>query len=426
MAISGDKKEYRNGDKVKCQQCHKEALVKWFPDKQSAIVPPGEREQLILRCQGCGFITCYSCSHPSDSMFPICPNCQREWGPYYFISGTADASGNTAAEGQSSAGQAIKGGSWQALRMDLPQTGEMYVEKNTAGSKHAGGMSSSPMMLLVFLLIGVIVAALVFILLRVPAVTDMLAGLRPKATPTSMILQGTQMVETPTLTDKQPVIIEGIIRSPVSLADCQKEPDGTEWCPALVQLHDTSTTVWIALGNPVNGLTDQLDFLDNDGSLVIPGSAIRLDGIANCTDIDTCQIRVQKITALILATITSTPTIEATQTPTLKPSATRQVSPTLAPTLTPTESACKDALKVTLDSLGEELCVQGTVSEVFKQDQAKLLLFDNQATSFIFVAYEPPMDFTAGDCVIGTGKIQQLGKRPVIVVTYKNLVKACP
>jgi hypothetical protein len=427
MAITGNQKEYRDGDKIKCQQCGKDARVKWFPDKQSAIVPPGEREELVLRCQACGFISCNACAHPGDSMFPVCPQCQKEWGPYYFIGGPATPASSITADSETTINRPAKADSWeQAMRMELPQTGEMLDENTLGGTKRSGGLRGSPVLLLVFLLIGILAAGLVFVLLRMPAITAALAGMRPEATATSMALRGTELAATPALVHDQSVVVEGIIQPPTNTDGCEKSKDGVEWCQTSIQVYDTQTQVWVQLGSPVNGVTSNFQFLDNDGSLITFGSTIRAEGVANCDESTACQIRVQKIEVLIKATITPTPTQEIPKTATLKPTATRYATPTLAPTATPTESGCANALSVTLESLKEELCVQGTVSEVFVQEQAVLLLFDNQATSFIFVSYGPPLDFEAGDCVIGNGKIQQLGKRPVIVVTYKNLVEKCP
>jgi hypothetical protein len=427
MANPTSYKDYRDGDMLACQQCGKKAQVRWFPTKQSALVPPGEREKLILRCQACGFITCNQCAHPGDSMFPVCPNCQKEWGPYYFIGGPAaplspidSVLNEVPADKQSDL-------SWeQALRMELPhmRAEDVTLAADESKPKRFSRLRGSPLILLVFLLIGVIIAAVVFVVLRLPAI----ARLQASATPTAMQFDANAAAATPTLAHNQAITIEGNIKAPGGDADCEKAADGFRWCRTWIQVEDMVVVVWVQTGKPANALTADWRFLDSDGSLILSGSQVSVEGVADCLTENTCQIRVQKIRTLLAAEPTLTPTLFLSPTPTRTPTPTRRVTSTPVPTVTPTESGCVDALSVTLDSLGEELCVQGIVSEVFIQDQAVLLLFEKkETTSFMFVSYGPPLDFVeVGMCVVGTGSIQRLGNRPVIVVTYKSLVERCP
>jgi hypothetical protein len=76
--------EYQDGDIVQCQRCAKNVRVKYYDRDTVVVVSTQEQQTLALRCQYCGYVLCDSCAHPADSLFPICPSCQREWGPYYF------------------------------------------------------------------------------------------------------------------------------------------------------------------------------------------------------------------------------------------------------------------------------------------------------------------------------------------------------
>ncbi|MFZ6030322.1 MAG: hypothetical protein ACOYYS_21625 [Chloroflexota bacterium] len=442
MAIFGAKKEYRDGDKVACQQCGKQTEVKWFASKQSALVPPGEREKLALRCQSCGFITCSACAHPGDSMFPVCPNCKKEWGPYYFIGGGAQEGGgeenSDESEGRAAA-RAMPNANWeQALRMELPPMEELNTETGSAPAK-SNRMSGSPLALLLFLLVGILVAAIVFAVLRVPGITMALKGILPAATPTPFVLGG----DLREVTDGQLVAMIGQIEPPQSRERCENDENDITWCRAVIYLEDsTAIDLWARQGKQVNALTDNLEFLDNDGTLVLNGSQVRIEGLADCEEGLPCQIRVQKIQAVSLATRKPTPTVEQMKTATKKPTrintATAMATETISSTASGNASAsaspttesisgCRDALQITLDDLGkEDVCVQGIVREYFKDDVAELLFFDQTATSFAFVSYGPPLNFAPGTCVFGTGKVAQLGARPAIVVTYKALVEKCP
>jgi DNA-directed RNA polymerase subunit RPC12/RpoP len=76
--------DYRDGDMVQCQRCAKNVRVKYYDKDTVVVVSSQDQQTLALRCQYCGYVLCDSCAHPADSLFPTCPSCQREWGPYYF------------------------------------------------------------------------------------------------------------------------------------------------------------------------------------------------------------------------------------------------------------------------------------------------------------------------------------------------------
>lgn len=84
----GEESIYVDGDIVKCKNCHKKVKVKFFESskRQVAVVDPNEIKSLALRCQNCGFVTCFSCTvGPSNDGIPICPSCNKKGAPYFFM-----------------------------------------------------------------------------------------------------------------------------------------------------------------------------------------------------------------------------------------------------------------------------------------------------------------------------------------------------
>jgi len=127
----------------------------------------------------------------------------------------------------------------------------------------------------------------------------------------------------------------------------------------------------------------------------------------------------------LLATGTPTPT--ATLRPTA--SATPVVpanTPVAAFTDTP-ESTCRDFDTVTLDDLGLELCVQGSILNVIEKEGNTLIVFSDEAGAFYLVTYDVLWsEGTIGTCYQVTGFIQRLLNSPVIVFGYQNLPTECP
>lgn len=122
---------------------------------------------------------------------------------------------------------------------------------------------------------------------------------------------------------------------------------------------------------------------------------------------------------------TSTPT--ATPRPTSSPTPTQPIStPTITPTAT-AESTCLDFSNITLDNVGAEICVQGTVIEVIENVGDTLIIFSYNTGSLYLVTYDVDWpDGTIGTCYQVTGEIQRLLSSPVIVFGYNNLPMECP
>ena len=127
-----------------------------------------------------------------------------------------------------------------------------------------------------------------------------------------------------------------------------------------------------------------------------------------------------------LPSVTPTPTATMTR-PTASITLTQLPgTPTIAPT-EPEESTCQDFTTLTLDNVGEELCVQGTVIEVIENVSDTLILFGYNPGSFYLVTYDVDWpDGTVGTCYQVTGEIQRLLSSPVIVFGYNNLPSECP
>jgi hypothetical protein len=125
------------------------------------------------------------------------------------------------------------------------------------------------------------------------------------------------------------------------------------------------------------------------------------------------------------------PSTTSTPTATLRPTtSTTPVLPTETPTVAPTEtpeSTCRDFSTVTLEDVGQEMCVQGTVIEVIENISDTLIIFSYEAGSLYLVTYDVAWpDATEGTCYQATGEIQRLLSSPVIVFGYNNLPTECP
>lgn len=119
------------------------------------------------------------------------------------------------------------------------------------------------------------------------------------------------------------------------------------------------------------------------------------------------------------ATLTQRPTASATPAMITK-------TPTIAPSEMP-GSTCRDFSTITLDHVGLELCVQGTVINVVNNIDNTLIAFSNETGAFYLVTYDVAWpDGTEGTCYQVTGEVQRLLNSPVIVFGYNNLPEECP
>lgn len=126
---------------------------------------------------------------------------------------------------------------------------------------------------------------------------------------------------------------------------------------------------------------------------------------------------------------TSTPTLE----PTIQPTNTSVVvviaTPTpVPPSVTPTpESACRDALTITMEDVGKELCVQGTIIGTVTNPTYFMVVFNNARGSFYWVTYDMVWsEGKVGECYQVSGMIYQMGISPMLVFGYNSKPELCP
>jgi len=103
-------------------------------------------------------------------------------------------------------------------------------------------------------------------------------------------------------------------------------------------------------------------------------------------------------------------------------------SPTrISPTLSSTEPGCRDVLSITLEDVGQKLCVKGTVIETITNPMDFMVIFSNKPGAFYWVTYD--LVWSKGEldtCYQITGKIDRIGNSPILIFDYSNLPEVCP
>ena len=130
-----------------------------------------------------------------------------------------------------------------------------------------------------------------------------------------------------------------------------------------------------------------------------------------------------------------TPFPSMTPAPSVTPKSTRTstsrsiASPTMIPatnTITPS-IACREVLSVTLDDVGQTLCVQGTVTEFIKNPDNYMVIFSYQPGAFYWVTYEMEWsEVVIGNCYRAIGEIYRINQSPVLVFDHRNIPEVCP
>jgi len=118
------------------------------------------------------------------------------------------------------------------------------------------------------------------------------------------------------------------------------------------------------------------------------------------------------------------------------PDSTVTTAPTApSPTATPTQPAaiqdCLEWSSVTLDHLGQQICVQGKYSKQFKRDDGTYVMtFSDEPGAFQLWSYPKPFDWYTQEsdsaCVVARGWVQTSGVRPIIILGSKGTMEACP
>ena len=129
----------------------------------------------------------------------------------------------------------------------------------------------------------------------------------------------------------------------------------------------------------------------------------------------------------------STPSPTSTKKPTNTPliglnllatSATQELIP--SPSSSPS-SSCRQALSITLEDVGQTMCVQGIVLETVTNPTDFMMIFSYEKNAFYWVSYDLALDNVESDtCYQIQGIIDRIGNSPVLVFAYKNLPEVCP
>jgi hypothetical protein len=88
---------------------------------------------------------------------------------------------------------------------------------------------------------------------------------------------------------------------------------------------------------------------------------------------------------------------------------------------------CVDALTISLENVGQTLCVGGKANLAYMQQGTYYVDFSPAKASFYMVGYDWKSRFTVkpGDCVYAEGKIVRVGNAPVMGINPATLLK-CP
>ena len=82
---------------------------------------------------------------------------------------------------------------------------------------------------------------------------------------------------------------------------------------------------------------------------------------------------------------------------------------------------------MTLDDVGQTLCVQGIVTELIKNTGNFMVVFSYQAGAFYWVTYDMEWpEALIGNCYQTTGEIYKINQNPVLVFDHRNFPEECP
>lgn len=133
------------------------------------------------------------------------------------------------------------------------------------------------------------------------------------------------------------------------------------------------------------------------------------------------------------------PTQTPLPSPTIRPTNTKiaailasptKISPTpthVPPSATPTVPACRDVSSITLDNVGQTLCVQGIIIKTIKNPTDFMVIFSFERGSFYWVSYDLVWSQAqVGSCYRVNGTINRILNSPVLVFDYRNVPEICP
>jgi len=135
------------------------------------------------------------------------------------------------------------------------------------------------------------------------------------------------------------------------------------------------------------------------------------------------QIAISSPTAALSAALESRPTATASPVPTDPP-------PPVTPSA-PLQPGCLSWEQVTLQQVGQEVCVQGVyLREYRKEDGVSVMVFSEQAGSFQVWSSKRPFSYYLptgqAQCVLARGWVMTSGVRPFIMLGKGGSLEACP
>jgi DNA-directed RNA polymerase subunit RPC12/RpoP len=354
--------EYRDGDMVQCQRCAKNVRVKYYDKDTVVVVSSQDQQTLALRCQYCGYVLCDTCAHPADSLFPICPSCQREWGPYYFTHDVISPSLSKAAlvEDVPPAEQPqppVQSPVFEAPPAPIESIGagetDLYGEyRDWERKKRFRRIFTLVLSLLLLIFLGFLALG--------PGKPVLKKGLN--------------------LLNARPT------RSPTTLAN----------------LNDTLTPAGKTPSKPTS-------------------PAPR----ATLTPVKSSVTTTTPIKAKPTNKPTATPAPTQTEAATVSPTITETLEPTSTATISG-PAGCVPALSITMDDLGKTLCVTGTVVFTLQNDTAFSIYFSNDDGYFRIVVYDRVYkNIKKGVCIRVTGEIKSLTGIPVMALGYNDVIEIC-
>lgn len=88
---------------------------------------------------------------------------------------------------------------------------------------------------------------------------------------------------------------------------------------------------------------------------------------------------------------------------------------------------CLSWNQVSLDQVGGEVCVSGSVYASYAAEGATFVVFDIEEGSFFLLSYDQDLSRLSSEtCISVEGKVEQLGQSPVIVLGTRDEIADCP
>lgn len=361
---------YRDGDIVQCQRCAKNIRVKYFDSESVVIVSTQEQQALALRCQYCGYVLCDSCAHPAESLFPVCPSCQREWGPYYFTheaKAPSAISATAPVEIPKEIGKPIPPFEPQpkeveeapAATVETLAAGEVDLLRDELDRKRRNRIRN---------------IILLFVLIFIAGVLAIGAfGPGKPIFKKALGLLNARPTRTPAVIRTQNTLVVGAIAKPTL----------------------TNTIAAAILQKPSPSIIITTATIPTSKKPVIPSPT----------------------QSVLVSTNTSIPIDKNTPVPTLTPNMTITSG---------NIGDCIQALSVTMNDVGKKLCVTGTVVYTTQVDNAFSIYFSEETGFLRIVVYDHvPKGVAKGVCIKLTGEIKVLLNSPVIAPGYLDVIDIC-